>query len=124
MLHVEDPALALALARPLEHGRSERSSPRRGAYFIRGPIPFDWFAAAARLPGKALHVGMMLWFYVGLKKSRRLKFPLTRLIQFGMDRSRASRGLKALERSGLVRVVRGSGRSPEVTVLDVGPPEQ
>jgi hypothetical protein len=26
--------------------------------FLKGPIPLTWLSAAARLPGKALHVGL------------------------------------------------------------------
>jgi hypothetical protein len=33
--------------------------------FLHGPVPLPWFKAAARLPGRSLHVGMVLWDFQG-----------------------------------------------------------
>jgi hypothetical protein len=40
------------------------------APFIKGPIPLAWMKAVAMLPGKCLHVGLALWYLVGLKKTK------------------------------------------------------
>jgi hypothetical protein len=33
---------------------------RSGEKFLKGPIPLLWLIQAGRLPGKALHVGLLL----------------------------------------------------------------
>ena len=35
--------------------------PKAGERFLKGPIPMDWLSAAARLPGKSLHVAIAIW---------------------------------------------------------------
>jgi hypothetical protein len=89
---------------------------RPGETFLKGPVPMVWLAAAMALPGRALHVGIGLWFEAGLCNSAAVKVNLSR---FPFDRSAASRGLAALERAGLVRVARVKGRTPRVTIVAV-----
>jgi hypothetical protein len=36
-------------------------SSKRTDRFLKGPVPMPWLATAARLPGKALAVGIALW---------------------------------------------------------------
>jgi hypothetical protein len=92
--------------------------PCRGEAFLRGPLPMAWLERAASLPGRALHIGVMLWYYVGLHKSARVKFSLSRCERrLGFDRTTATRGLAALERAGLVTVERRPGQRPVVTVI-------
>jgi len=91
---------------------------RKGERFLRGPIPWYWLQLAMRLPGKAFHVGIGLWFLAGLEKSGRVTCSASRL---GLPRKTASRGLVALETAGLVKVERAAGRSPRVTILEPGP---
>jgi hypothetical protein len=62
---------------------------------------------------------MALWFQAGIKKRREIRLGLAHLSDFGLDRFAASRGLTALERAGLVSVIRHPGRQPIVTILDV-----
>jgi hypothetical protein len=85
--------------------------------FLRGPIPMVWLERAASLPGRALHVGIMLWYVAGLKKSGRFRFSLAACARLGFDRTTASRGLRALEMAGLVVVERRPGCKPIVTIL-------
>ena len=44
---------------------------------LRGPIPTAWIIAAARLPGRSLHVGMALWVISEINQS--CIVPLTNL---------------------------------------------
>ena len=44
-------------------GRHVKEKPK----FVR-TIPYCWFIAAAQLPGKALAVGVAIWFISGLVK--------------------------------------------------------
>ena len=93
----------------------------QGERFICGPVPMDWFIVAARLPGRALHVGMMVWFLAGVTKSGAVDLSLSGMARIGVKRSTASRALWQLEQAGLVSVDRNSGRKPRVTLLSAPP---
>jgi hypothetical protein len=99
-------------------GQGRRREPRVGGLFLRGPVALDWLAQAARLRGRALAVGVLLWFMVGLTKSRSVHVPGCRLADFGLDRFALYRGLAALERAKLVTLRRRRGAHPRVTVVD------
>src|SRR5262245_54476977 len=90
---------------------------RRGR-FIKGPLPLSWVKAAGMLPGKALVVGMMLWFESGMKKTRTVIFPFARAVSDGIPKSTVRRAIRGLEEVGLIAVVRKPGRRLEVTILD------
>ncbi len=91
---------------------------RRGEMFLRGPIPLDWIARASQLGGKALQVGIALWFVAGMKRTWSVPLNLSQSERFGFDRFSGSRGLAVLEGAGLVRVERHPGRKPIVAILD------
>ena len=102
--------------------RPSRKVPRHkaGQKFLKGPIPLNWLSTAARQPGKACHVALGLWFWVGVKKSCEVALSMSWLKAiFGVSRYSGYRGLAALEKVGLVSVVRHRGRKPVVTVLGV-----
>lgn len=94
--------------------------PRSREQFLKGPIPLDWLAAAARLPGKSLQVAVAVWFLAGLHRSSVV--PLSNKIshRFGLDRNSKYRGLAWLETKGLISVERKIGRAPIVTILQQG----
>ena len=58
---------------------------RDASLFLRGPVPLPWLAIAARLPGAALHVGVMLWFRSGLTSSRQVVIGSQLREQFGLS---------------------------------------
>ncbi len=91
---------------------------RKGEHFLKGPVPLNWLAQAARCGGKALSVAIILWYRAGLKRSPTVKVPRWTADKFDLRRHAKTRGLKALEQAGLVRVKRQQGCSPEVTLLD------
>ena len=96
-----------------------RRTPRRRGYFLKGPIPWNWLSAAARLPGRALHVALSIRFWTGIKKTDRIAVSVSGLSELGLSRHAVYRGLKVLEEAGLVSVVRHRGRKPWVTVMDI-----
>ena len=101
--------------------RVRRGPPRhrQGEFFLKGPIPLNWLQVAAHQPGKAIVVALELWFRAGVEKNRTVQISLTNLrVAPRLNRSSASRGLRALEEAGLVTVVRKSGRRPTATLLD------
>jgi hypothetical protein len=87
-----------------------------GELFLKGPIPWSWLLKTMVLPGRALHVALVLWFRAGLAGNGVVSVNLSRL---PVDRSAASRGLAALEAAGLIAVRRRPGRKPLVTILPV-----
>ncbi len=92
---------------------------KAGEKFLKGPIPWNWVSLAARLPGRATQVGMVLWFLAGIKHRRTVALSGSSLRHLGVDRYAGYRGLKALEMAGLVSVSRHAGRNPMVTILDL-----
>jgi hypothetical protein len=85
--------------------------------FLKGPISLTWLESAARCQGRALHVGIGLWYLAGLKKSRTISASYKVLRRLGLDRYAASRGLAYLEKAGLIQVRRKQGRSPIVILI-------
>jgi hypothetical protein len=102
----------------MPNAQPTESAKRHSHLFLRGPIPLPWITIAANLPGKALHVGLLCWFLVGIRRARRVSLTPSKFIAFGLSRYSAYRGLAALEKAHLVAVERHRGRSPIVTLLD------
>lgn len=104
---------------PMSVKRAPR--PRRGELFLRGPIAWAWWEHAGRLPGKAVHVALVLWLEAGLKKSRTVQLSMMRLRGLGVDRQAARRCLRRLAAARLVSVEQCRGRLARVTLLDAVP---
>jgi hypothetical protein len=98
-----------------------RKKTKQANPFIRGPIPLVWLTSASNIPRRnALVVGLVLWYLAGLRSDRvGLVLCIKRCEPFGLGRKSVERGLRDLEKSGLVRVERGSGKCPRVELLDV-----
>lgn len=92
---------------------------RAGEWFLKGPIPGEWLQAASRQPGCAINVGLALWYLVGMDNRQPIRLTRGALGRLGVSRHAGRRGLLALERAGLVEVVRHAGRCPMVTLLAV-----
>ena len=90
---------------------------QRSDRYLRGPVPLAWLQAAARLPGRALQVGLALWFLVGVTKSATVSLTTVKLAGFGVDRSATRRALTALAGAGLIALDQAPGRNPVVTVI-------
>ena len=97
---------------------TKSKKPRIKGYFLKGPIPWDWLEHAARLPGKALHVAVSLWFKSGLMKSESVPMSQSILRGMGARRQASYRGLECLEKANLVSVIRIPGRNSIVTLLE------
>jgi hypothetical protein len=90
---------------------------QRSDRYLRGPVPLAWLEAAARLPGRALQVGLALWFLIGVTKSATVSLTTVKLAGFGVDRSAKRRALTALAGAGLIALDQAPGRNPVVTVI-------
>lgn len=73
--------------------------------------------AAARLPGRTLHLALALQVLANANNSFRVELSNVASLQFGLDRNAKYRALAWLERAGLVRIERKVGRSPIVALL-------
>jgi hypothetical protein len=85
--------------------------------FIKGPLPFKWMCVAASLPGRALAVGLALWFEAGCKKSDSVTLTSKLLGCFGLERGAKMRALQNLQRAGLIEYSVTPGKNPEVRIL-------
>ena len=89
------------------------------APFLKGPIPMVWLNEAAKLPGKALNLGLAIWWLAGMAKTTAFKLTGKALEQLDISRDAASDALKRLEERGLIRVQRAPGQRPTVEILSV-----
>jgi DNA-binding MarR family transcriptional regulator len=94
------------------------SQRRQRQRFLKGPIPIDVIAAAARLPGKSLAVLLAIRHRADLTRSQTVALPRALMMQFGVQKDSKARALRALEEAGLVRVDRSKGQSPKVTLKE------
>ena len=85
--------------------------------FLKGPIPLDWLTAAARLPGKAINVGIALWWLAGMSKTGVLK--LTRQSQLALNTSKDAErdGLRRLQQAGLIELTAHPGQRHSVRII-------
>jgi DNA-binding MarR family transcriptional regulator len=84
--------------------------------FILGPIPLEWLAEAAALPGKTLNVAMALYWHHGMTRGKPFKLTRRALEHLNVKRDAAGLGLDRLEEAGLIQVERKPGRRPTVTI--------
>src|ERR1019366_9234451 len=102
-------------------GPSNGSNPKKfkkiHSLFLKGPVPLDWLATAARSGGSSISVGVVIWFFAGLNKSETLQLRPKYLRMFGVSRFSSYRALQRLEAANLVTVKRKQGSSPEVTII-------
>ena len=87
--------------------------------FLKGPIPMAWLNEAAKLPGKAINLGIAIWWLAGMAQTKTFKLTGKALDQLGVSRDAAADALKRLEARGLIRVQRSPGQRPTVEILSV-----
>jgi hypothetical protein len=95
---------------------SINSAAKKTMPYIR-TMPLSWITQVCRLRGKALHVGIVLWYLGGVSKSSTVKLTPSRLKRFGIHPETGRRALRTLEKAQLVRVERQGHQSPVVTIL-------
>jgi DNA-binding MarR family transcriptional regulator len=91
-----------------------QSKIRRGERFLKGPIPLKDIAAAACLPGHALALFLAVHHQTALTGKPVVTLPGRLLADLGIRRGAKSRGLKVLEKAGLVTVARSRGRAARI----------
>jgi len=93
------------------HKRLER---RRLERFLAIRIPFAQFQSAARLPGKALAVYLLIHWRRTVTGQSTVTLPTNLLHEFGIDRNAKHRALRDLEEAGLIKVTRAAGQSAQI----------
>ena len=93
------------------------SAQHQDSRFCPESIPLQWLETAAKLPGRSLHVGVLLWYVAGSAQSLSVHLSNTLTLRFGVDRNAKYRALLSLESAGLIIAKRRRGRSPLVTIL-------
>ena len=74
---------------------------------------------AARLPGRALHVGLAIWLHARIRRTGEIRLSVAPLgAELGVSRMAAYRALQHLEQAHLIAVIRHRGRKPLVRLLD------
>ena len=93
---------------------------RTNGEFLKGPIPLDWLTRAARLPGGSpLAVALAIWFQSGRRGSNTITLTSQICERFGVNRKAKYRGLRLLERDGLINVERRPQRNPVITLISI-----
>lgn len=99
----------------------------RSPYFL-GPTNLGWLAAASRLPGRGLHLAVVLKLQWDLNGRAAFRMQSQLSARFSIDRYAERRALKQLEAAGLIRTVRRRGARPRVELIssevgaDMAPP--
>lgn len=96
---------------------SRASGIKRLGRFLKGPIPMGELAVAARLPGRALSLLLVVHHQTALTGRVMTTLPNNLLTQFGISKDAKARGLRQLEDAGLICVTRSRGRSARVGLI-------
>ena len=101
---------SITKAKPPRHQKKDK--------FLAGPIPMDWLIQAGRLKGKALHIGLLLWFEAGINKTAEVTLRQSLAREFRCHEDTVLRAVRELEKAGLVSISNLPGHSLHVTLLD------
>jgi hypothetical protein len=94
----------------------------RQPWFIRGPFSGEQFEIAARLPGKALAIWLLVHHQLRLRRKggeEEITLPTALLERVGVDKFAKARALRHLVKAGLVTVTRQTGHSPRIRLREV-----
>ena len=115
-MNISDLKIPVKRLRPnLESGQIEEVP--QSVPFLNGPIPLWWLTQAVALPGKALALGVALWWLHGMSKDGFVKLTGKALVAMNVSRDAATDGLRRLEADGLVSVQRAKGKRPVVHII-------
>ena len=79
-----------------------------------------WLEDAANLPGKSMHLAVLLLTLSNIKETSRVVLSNHACERFGLDRNAKYRALLLLEKARLITVSRKAGRSPMVEIQSSG----
>lgn len=87
--------------------------------FLFGPVCLNWLAKTSKIPGKALHVAIVL-LHTGRVTGNPswVKVKPSLLKKFGVHRNSAYRAIEAMELAGLIRVKQRRQGSAAIVSLE------
>ena len=83
-------------------------------------VPLQWIQTATRLPGKSLHLAVVIWYHWRCGKRAEVALTRAKLEAFGVNRKRTRESLDRLEAAGLISVRRQGRQSPRILVHEDG----
>ena len=87
--------------------------------FLKGPIPVRWIVRAGELPGRALLVLLAIRHRADLARNPWVTLPAKVMADFRFDKFTKLRAVAELERAGLVRVRRQTGRATQMRLVSI-----
>jgi hypothetical protein len=87
-------------------------------YRFMPPIPEWWAMIAMALPGKAYHVGAIVWQECRITRSASCKLTAHVWEKFGLHRHTIRGGLTVLQEAGLIILQKRCKRSPLITIVN------
>lgn len=85
--------------------------------FLKGPVPLDWLTAVTQLPGKAINVGIALWWIAGMSKTGELKLTRQAQLAFNISKDAERDGLRRLQQAGLIELTARPGQRHTVRIV-------
>lgn len=79
---------------------------------------FDWLGAAAQLPGKTLHLALMLSWLSSQRRTACVRPGRRAMRRFQISRDACYDGLRRLEAAQLIHMWRLPGRTPQVILRE------
>jgi len=116
-----DTGLIVSPIKSTSHKKTTTDSRVKNHLYLNRRTSWSWLCTASRQKGKALQVSLAILFLSGVTKSNKIKLSNHFLKALGVDRYAKYRALRTLEAAGLITVERGSGRSPQITLLGSRP---
>jgi hypothetical protein len=90
------------------------SSEKMQGEFLAGPIKLDWLAQAAKLPGAALAVAILVRHLHTMRGREWVVLSNFQVARFGISPSGKRRAISALVAEGLIRIDQRPGCAPRV----------
>jgi len=116
--HVIDGRTGSILApREYEQQQRQRKQIRIHQRFIKGPIPVPWMAEAFALTPSAAKCALALYYQLGLSGSDEFKIEPARFRELAIDDTARRRGLRDLEKAGLIRLQKQTSKSPTIKMI-------
>jgi hypothetical protein len=103
------------------NNKGEAKGAKIDRMFLCGPIPLVWIREACALRGRAIDTGLAIWFLRYLTKCQPVVLNQRTLNLFCINRHAAYRGLRRLEKAGLVSVEREKGSCARVSLRKISP---
>ena len=100
----QSPNAGLAIGSEVGHRSSEKLA------------PLAWLEVAAKLPGKSLHLAVVLLHLAAIDQTRRVVVSNLACERFGLNRNAKYRALRSMQNAGLITAERKLGRSPIVMI--------